>query len=133
MPGTPMERHTKPEVPDPNDPDWEYWTRSDAAKSETMRARRIGKGQFEALRESAKLYEGTHKFHNFTIGLEHSDPSALRYMISLDVKEPYVLDGIEWILIMYHGQSFMLHRIVRSYYSILWILRRSANNRISAK
>ncbi|KDN35262.1 hypothetical protein RSAG8_11747, partial [Rhizoctonia solani AG-8 WAC10335] len=55
MPGTPMERHTKPEVPDPNGPDWEYWTRPDAAKSETMRAWRIGKGQFEALRESAKL------------------------------------------------------------------------------
>jgi hypothetical protein len=29
---------------------------------------------------------GTHNFHNFTIGLEHSDPSALRYMISIDVE-----------------------------------------------
>ncbi|CAE6458384.1 unnamed protein product [Rhizoctonia solani] len=110
MPGTPMERHTKPEILDPNGPDWEYWTRPDAAKSETMRAWRIGRGQFEALRESAKLYEGTHNFHNFTIGLEHSDPSALRYMMSIDVKELYVLDGIEWISIMYHGQSFMLHQ-----------------------
>ncbi|KDN33258.1 hypothetical protein RSAG8_13652, partial [Rhizoctonia solani AG-8 WAC10335] len=111
MPGTPMERHTKPETLDPNGPDWEYWTRPDATKSETMRAWRIGKGQFEALRESAKLYEGTHNFHNFTIGLEHSDPSALRYIISIEVKEPYVLDGIEWISVMYHGQSFMLHQV----------------------
>ncbi|CUA74662.1 tRNA pseudouridine synthase A [Rhizoctonia solani] len=110
MPGTPMERHTKPETIDPNGPDWEYWSLPDATKPETMRAWRIGKGQFEALRESAKLYEGTHNFHNFTVGLEHSDPSALRYMISIDVKEPYVLDGIEWISVMYHGQSFMLHQ-----------------------
>ncbi|KDN35256.1 hypothetical protein RSAG8_11741, partial [Rhizoctonia solani AG-8 WAC10335] len=96
MPGTPMEQHTKPELPDLNGPDWEYWTRPDATKPETMRAWRIGKG--------------THNFHNFTIGLEHSDPSALRYMISIEVKEPYVLDGIEWISVMYHGQSFMLHQ-----------------------
>ncbi|KAH7327636.1 pseudouridine synthase [Rhizoctonia solani] len=110
MPGTPMERHTKPETLDPNGPDWEYWGRQDATKPETVRAWRISRGQLEALRESAKLYEGTHNFHNFTIGLEHSDPSAQRYMISIDVKEPYVLDGIEWISIMYHGQSFMLHQ-----------------------
>ncbi|CCO32331.1 tRNA pseudouridine synthase A [Rhizoctonia solani AG-1 IB] len=105
-----MERHTKPETIDPKGPDWNYWTNPEASKTQTMRSWRIGRGQFETFRESAKLYEGTHNFHNFTIGLEHSDPSALRYMISIDVKEPYVLDGIEWISIMYHGQSFMLHQ-----------------------
>ncbi|CAE6465403.1 unnamed protein product [Rhizoctonia solani] len=65
-PGTPMEQHTKPETLDPNGPDWEYWTRPDAIKPETMRAWRIGRGQLEALRESAKLYEG--KFMNSQIG-----------------------------------------------------------------
>ncbi|ELU36078.1 tRNA pseudouridine synthase domain-containing protein [Rhizoctonia solani AG-1 IA] len=58
MPGTPMERHTKPETFDPNGPDWNYWARPETAKTETRRAWRIGRGQFETLRGSAKLYEG---------------------------------------------------------------------------
>ncbi|KAF8746185.1 Pseudouridine synthase, partial [Rhizoctonia solani] len=47
MPGTPMERHTKPETLDPNGPDWNYWARPETAKTETRRAWRIGRGQLK--------------------------------------------------------------------------------------
>ncbi|QRW17364.1 tRNA pseudouridine synthase A [Rhizoctonia solani] len=68
MPGTPMNRHTKPEMLDPNGPDWNYWAHPEASKAETRRAWRIGRGQFETLRGSAKLYEGKLKNHTFLMG-----------------------------------------------------------------
>ncbi|KAF8731154.1 Pseudouridine synthase, partial [Rhizoctonia solani] len=45
MPGTPMDRHTKPETLDLNGPDWNYWAHPEASKVETRRAWRIGRGQ----------------------------------------------------------------------------------------
>ena len=35
-------------------------------------------------------------------------------MLSIDVAEPEVYGNIEWISVKIHGQSFMLHQIVRS-------------------
>ncbi|KAG8796307.1 tRNA pseudouridine synthase 1 [Ceratobasidium sp. 428] len=86
-PGTPMARHTKPpSVQDVGSgPDWAYWDRPDADNLDTMHRWRISDAQLVTLRESAKAYEGTHNFHNFTVRLDHSDPSGLRYMLGIDV------------------------------------------------
>lgn len=37
-------------------------------------------------------------------------------MISLEVRDPVVYGEIEWISVRIHGQSFMLHQIVRVLY-----------------
>lgn len=34
-------------------------------------------------------------------------------MISIDVRDPTLYGDIEWISVKIHGQSFMLHQIVR--------------------
>ncbi|KAF8329492.1 pseudouridine synthase [Cantharellus anzutake] len=57
-----------------------------------------------------KKYEGTHNFHNYTIGRDFVDNSSKRYMINIDVRGPRVYDGLEWISLRFHGQSFMLHQ-----------------------
>ncbi|KAG9126339.1 tRNA pseudouridine synthase 1 [Ceratobasidium sp. 392] len=98
-PDTPMAQHTKPTLAQEpgSGPDWDYWDRPDADNLEIMRGWRVSKAQLAALRENAKIYEGI----------------GLRYMLNIDVKDPQVFDDIEWISIMFHGQSFMLHQIVR--------------------
>ncbi|QRW03334.1 tRNA pseudouridine synthase [Ceratobasidium sp. AG-Ba] len=107
-----MAKHTRPgeSQTSDSDPDWAYWDHPDADTLKSIRGWRISQPQLVALRETAKIYEGTHNFHNFTVGLEHSDPSGLRYMLSINVKDPQIFDRIEWISIMFHGQSFMLHQ-----------------------
>jgi len=35
-------------------------------------------------------------------------------MITIDVSDPTLYGDIEWISVKIHGQSFMLHQIVRS-------------------
>ncbi|KAF8001288.1 hypothetical protein HF325_003789 [Metschnikowia pulcherrima] len=58
-----------------------------------------------------KQYEGSHNFHNFTLGKTFKDPSAQRYMKGTSVSEPFIIEGTEWVSIKIHGQSFMLHQI----------------------
>jgi tRNA pseudouridine38-40 synthase len=72
---------------------------------------RISAARLEKVREAFKIYEGTHNFHNFTLGKLPSDASAIRVMKSLMVSDPKVINGTEWLSIKIHGQSFMLHQI----------------------
>lgn len=52
-------------------------------------------------------------FHNYTVGKPFNDRTVKRYMIKLEVREPVIHGDIEWISVRIHGQSFMLHQIVR--------------------
>ena len=48
-----------------------------------------------------KQYEGTHNFHNFTVGKPFKDTSANRFMIKTIVSDPFVIEGTEWISIKF--------------------------------
>jgi tRNA pseudouridine38-40 synthase len=72
---------------------------------------RIEKQDFEEFKKILKGYEGTRKFHNFTIGKSFNEKSSNRYIMSCTVNEPFVREGLEWISCKIHGQSFMLHQI----------------------
>ncbi|TDL23959.1 pseudouridine synthase [Rickenella mellea] len=71
---------------------------------------RIGPEDLANLRTAVQKYEGTHNYHNFTVGREFRDRSNQRHMKKIEVADPAVFDGIEWISVMFHGQSFMLHQ-----------------------
>ena len=76
------------------------------------RAWRVDTETIDALRDVLSGYLGTHNFHNFTVHKEYKDRTCLRHMKELIVHPPTVRDGIEWISILFHGQSFILHQIV---------------------
>ncbi|KAF9525339.1 pseudouridine synthase [Crepidotus variabilis] len=82
------------------------------------RSWRIGSPQMETLRTFAGTYEGTHNFHNFTVGREFKDRSNMRYMKKIQIADPVVHGETEWISVLFHGQSFMLHQ-VRKMMSVL--------------
>jgi len=75
------------------------------------RAWRVSAEQVESLKQFAAKYEGTHNFHNFTIGREFKDRSNMRYMKKIEVSDPMVYGDTEWISVLFHGQSFMLHQV----------------------
>ena len=75
------------------------------------RAWRIGVAELNALRASVKRFEGTHNFHNFTADKDFRDRSNQRHMKSIKVADPVVHGETEWISVLLHGQSFMLHQV----------------------
>ncbi|KAI0319395.1 pseudouridine synthase [Amylostereum chailletii] len=74
------------------------------------RAWRVEADMMEKLRETSKRFVSTHNFHNFTVGRDFGDRSNQRYMMKIEIADPAVYGETEWISVMFHGQSFMLHQ-----------------------
>ena len=72
---------------------------------------RISTEQVARIRKIFEQYLGSHNFHNFTVGKEFRDRASNRFMKKVDVSEPKLINGTEWLSIKLHGQSFMLHQI----------------------
>ncbi|KAL1747583.1 pseudouridine synthase [Schizophyllum fasciatum] len=93
-------------------PFWEGQEDTDpAADLARKRAWRLPADTLAALRTTAARFEGTHNFHNFTVGRTFQDRSCMRYMKRIEIADPVVYGDTEWISVMLHGQSFMLHQI----------------------
>lgn len=73
--------------------DHSFWAEDESISStavdDTRRKRqwRISPEQLLLLRESAKKFEGTHNFHNFTVGRDYADKSSQRHMKKIEVCE----------------------------------------------
>ncbi|KAI3403040.2 PUS1 [Candida oxycetoniae] len=80
-------------------------------ENQARRSYRISSKRLDHFTKTMQQYEGTHNFHNFTIGKPYKDTSSNRFIISTKISSPFVIDGTEWISIKLHGQSFMLHQI----------------------
>lgn len=74
---------------------------------------RISQDKLKKFDATIKQYLGAHNFHNFTLGKDFKESSAIRFMKEIKVSEPFVIGDAktEWISIKIHGQSFMLHQI----------------------
>ncbi|KAF8967630.1 pseudouridine synthase [Flammula alnicola] len=92
-----------------------FWGNEESTTKEedlaSKRSWRIGQEQLQNLRTLAERYEGTHNFHNFTVGRDFKDRSNNRFMKKIEIADPVVYGDTEWISVLFHGQSFMLHQI----------------------
>lgn len=95
-----------------------------AAYQTAKNAYRIHPARLARIRSSLSRYEGSHKFHNYTIDKTVKDPSAIRVMKSFKVGEnPIVIGDTEWLSLKVHGQSFMMHQIRKMVSMIALIVR----------
>ncbi|KAL8601279.1 hypothetical protein ACOMHN_003223 [Nucella lapillus] len=72
---------------------------------------RLPDGVIQKANDVLAKYVGTHNFHNFTSGRKPDDASSKRYIMSFQSGEPFVRDGMEFVILTVNGQSFMLHHI----------------------
>ncbi len=74
------------------------------------RAWRVPQETLDQLSGILREYEGTHCFHNYTIGRSFTEKASNRYMLSVQIRNTHVINDVEWISVLFHGQSFMLHQ-----------------------
>ncbi|XP_038046355.1 tRNA pseudouridine synthase A-like [Patiria miniata] len=77
----------------------------------TTESYRVTEEKLQEVKELLMLYIGTHNFHNFTSGKLFKDPSAYRYIREFTCDEPYIYEGLEFVILRVRGQSFVLHQI----------------------
>lgn len=80
-------------------------------ESRTEESFRASPQLIEEFNKVLAYYRGTHNFHNFTSGKECTDSSSMRYILSIEAGQPFIRDGLEFVVIRLRGQSFMLHQI----------------------
>ncbi|KAF8159540.1 pseudouridine synthase [Crassisporium funariophilum] len=100
----------------------DFWQTTDTSTEDDLqrkRSWRIGQEQLESLRKVVERFEGTHNFHNFTAGRDPKDRSCSRHMKKIEVADPVVYGETEWISVLFHGQSFMLHQASHNSASLL--------------
>lgn len=104
---------TDPVSPFSSHPFWSGRSLASTRAEDMVRKKawRVGSEQMNQLRATAKKFEGTHNFYNFTVGRNMKDRSSMRHMKLIEVADPVVHGDTEWISVMLHGQSFMLHQI----------------------
>lgn len=99
---------------------------SNAGSSEKARDEAV-----RAFTDAVKAYIGTHNFKNFTVTKATGGP--VRYIRSVDVGTPFIKDGVEYIEVVIHGQSFLLHQIRKMMSFAVLLVRyfRNKNNKIN--
>lgn len=88
---------------------------------------RITDETLKLVNDTLKLYVGTHNYHNFTSGKKYIDPSAKRYILSMQCGTPFIRNDIEFAVITVRGQSFMLHQIRKMIALAIAVIRGEAN------
>jgi tRNA pseudouridine38-40 synthase len=91
---------------------WEF-VESEITEEErnACQAYRVTSELLQKTKDMLARYCGSHSFHNFTVRMSSGDLSAKRFIIGVEVGEPFVRGGLEWVSVRFHGQSFMLHQI----------------------
>ncbi|CAG8475589.1 1331_t:CDS:10 [Acaulospora morrowiae] len=84
---------------------------------------RISPEILNLVRQGFKEYEGTHNYHNFTIGRASIEKSCHRFIINFEVSEPKMVKDTEWLSLKVHGQSFMLHQIRKMVALVVMVVR----------
>lgn len=107
------EEETIEDTPNEGEPaDTEEWVNKLSEEDMAlMKNYKLEPEKLTKLRSFLKQYEGSKFYHNFTLSKSHNDPSSRRNIISVNTGNPFERDGLEWISIVFHGQSFMLHQI----------------------
>ncbi|KAJ9074754.1 tRNA pseudouridine synthase 1 [Entomophthora muscae] len=95
----------------------------DPTEMELKHAFRADTATISLVREALEKYVGTRNYHNFTIRRSFKEKASNRFITSFTASNPFVVDGIEWISLKVHGQSFMLHQIRKMVAMVVMLVR----------
>ncbi|KAL5258839.1 hypothetical protein ACHWQZ_G009341 [Mnemiopsis leidyi] len=78
---------------------------------DTWSGYRITPQVLQNVRDFLLNFVGTKNYYNYTSNKSANDPSCFRYIRSITVSDPVVVEDIEYIRIFLHGDSFIYHQI----------------------
>lgn len=93
------------------DPNYHYHKNISEEDIKIMKSYRISKELLESVTSFTKSYEGNRHYHNFTSNSTYKDPRSIRFIRSVNIVGPTIIDGYEWLKVVIHGNSFVLHQI----------------------
>lgn len=95
----------------------------------SMISYRIDGNKLELLKDTLQCFLGTHYFHNYTVNQKPTDATSQRFIDKFECHEPFVKDGVEWILLSLTGQSFLYNQIRKMVGMIVEVCRGNASKK----
>lgn len=95
--------------PEPDAPSW--WQRYRASGEVLPEHRSLPDDRRAELDALLSQFVGTHNFHNYTVDVAGTDPSAKRHVLSFGVRDVIEVSGVPFVRLEIVGQSFMLHQV----------------------
>ncbi|KAJ3195421.1 hypothetical protein HK101_000263 [Irineochytrium annulatum] len=74
---------------------------------------RIAPEQLDMLRHIISIFRGTHNFHNYIPGASYDDDRCYMRILSMEMSEPEVHFGMEWIRVKVQARAFARFQIRR--------------------
>ena len=89
---------------------WEKWNQSDFKRfclTDPTKSR---------INATLQNFVGTKNYHNFTTGRNPKDQSNIRFIMKFEIDNVFKYNDVEFVRIVVHGQSFMLHQVCVDYF-----------------
>ena len=71
-----------------------------------LRSHRVTEPQIKSLKTIISIYNGTHNWHNYIPGASPDDPRCYLRILNIELSEPKMHEGIEWIRIKVQAKAF---------------------------
>ncbi|KAJ3110647.1 tRNA pseudouridine synthase 1 [Phlyctochytrium bullatum] len=93
---------------------------------------RITSEQIDMLRHIVAIYRGTHNFHNYIPGASYDDERCYMRILSMELSEPEVHFGMEWIRVKVQAKAFARYQIRRMLAMMIMVVRTNTPRSIVA-
>ncbi|KAI8835726.1 pseudouridine synthase [Chytridium lagenaria] len=93
---------------------------------------RIAPEQVDMLRHLVAIFRGTHNFHNYIPGAKYDDERCYMRILSMELSEPEVHFGMEWIRIKVQAKAFARFQIRRMLAMMVLVVRTNTPRSIVA-
>ncbi|KAJ3107811.1 tRNA pseudouridine synthase 1 [Phlyctochytrium planicorne] len=84
---------------------------------------RITPEQVDMLRHIVSIYRGTHNFHNYIPGASYDDERCYMRILSMELSDPEVHFGMEWIRVKVQAKAFARFQIRRMLAMMVLVVR----------
>lgn len=98
-----------------------------SALSDPNESHRMSEGEFSILESIFKKHVTVQNFHNFTTA--SNSKGKVRNIKDIVVSKPFIRDGLEYVKVAIHGQSFMLHQIRKMVGFAILVMKYSSERR----
>ncbi|KAJ3211947.1 tRNA pseudouridine synthase 1 [Dinochytrium kinnereticum] len=93
---------------------------------------RITPEQVDMLRHIGAIYRGTHNFHNYIPGASYDDERCYMRILSVELSDPEVHFGMEWIRVKIQAKAFARFQIRRMLAMMILVVRTNTPRSIVA-
>ncbi|KAJ3021866.1 tRNA pseudouridine synthase 1 [Thoreauomyces humboldtii] len=88
-----------------------------------IRQYRVTRDQIKGMNHIVSIFNGTHNWHNYIPGAKYEDSRCYMRILNIDVSEPEIHFGMEWVRIKIQAKAFARYQVRKMIAMMIMVLR----------